>query len=154
MQIRKLVADRIKENPAQGVALLFDEIKRVLDEPRLPRWHPDAPGQLRDKADAEAALVLLERKMRPLAKLCHQEILKLVDAQLPLLSDSTRKELKRWAQIMLLFYDAHYGPGGPYQAFGSEGEDNGPYSHRLNPAKNSWPVGRPKGSPSCESNSK
>jgi hypothetical protein len=49
MQIRKSVVDRIKENPAQGLPLLFDEIKRVLDEPRLPRWHPDAPGQLRDK---------------------------------------------------------------------------------------------------------
>jgi hypothetical protein len=38
MQIRKSVADRIKENPAQGLPLLLDEIKRVLDEPRLPRW--------------------------------------------------------------------------------------------------------------------
>jgi hypothetical protein len=122
MQIRKSVADRTKENPAQGLPLLFDEIKRVLDTPGLPRWHPDASRQLRDKADAEAALVLIERKMRPLAKLCRQEILKLVDAPLPLLGDSTRKELKRWAQIMLLFYDAHYGPGGPYQAFRSEGE--------------------------------
>ena len=83
MQIRKSVADRIKENPAQGLPLLFDEIKRVLDEPRFPRWHPDAPGQLRDKADAEAALILLEREMRPLTKLCRQEILKLVDASLP-----------------------------------------------------------------------
>jgi hypothetical protein len=123
MQIRKSVADRIKENPAQGLPLLFDEIKRVLDEPRLPRWHPDAPGQFRDKADAEAALILLEREMRPLTKLCRQEILKLVDASLPLLTDSTRKELKRWAAIMLLFYDAHYGPGGPYEAFRSEGEE-------------------------------
>jgi hypothetical protein len=123
MQIRKSVADRIKENPAQGLPLLLNEIKRVLDEPRLPRWHPDAPGQLRDKADAEAAQVLLERTMRPLANICHQEILNLVDAPLPLLSDSSRKELKRWAQIMLLFYDAHYGPGGPYEAFRSEGEE-------------------------------
>ena len=123
MQIRKSVADRIKENPAQGLPLLFDEIKRVLDEPRLPRWHPDAPGQLRDKADAKAALVLLERTMRPLAKLCREEILKLVDAPLPLLSDSTRKEFKRWAQIMLLFYDAHYGRGGPYEALRSECEE-------------------------------
>jgi hypothetical protein len=123
MQIRKSVADRIKENPAQGLLLLFDEIKRVLDEPPLPRWHPDAPGQLRDRADAEAALDLLRRQMRPLTKICHREILKLVDAPLPLLSDSTRKELKRWAQIMLLFYDAHYGPGGPYEAFKSEVEE-------------------------------
>jgi hypothetical protein len=123
MQIRKSIADRIKENPAQGLPLLLNEIKRVLDEPRLPRWHPDAPGQLRDKADAEAAQVLLERTMRPLANICHQEILNLVDAPLPLLSDSSRKELKRWAQIMLLFYDAHYGPGGPYEAFRSEAEE-------------------------------
>jgi hypothetical protein len=123
MQIRKSVADRIKENPAQGLPLLFDEIKRVLDEPWLPRWHPDAPGQLRDKVDAEAALVLLESRMRPLAKLCRQEILKLIDAPLPLLSDSRRKELKRWAQIILLFYNAHYGPGGPYEALRSEGEE-------------------------------
>jgi hypothetical protein len=123
MQIRKSVVDRIKESPAQGLPLLFDEIKRVLDEPRLPRWHPDAPGQLRDRADAEAALDLLRRHLRPLANICHQEILKLVDAPLPLLSDSRRKELKRWAQIMLLFYDAHYGPGGPYEAFRSECEE-------------------------------
>jgi hypothetical protein len=123
MQIRKPVADRIKENPAQGLPLLLDEIKRVLDEPRLPRWHPDASRQLRDKADVEAALDLLQRHMRPLTKICYREILKLADAPLPLLSDSTRKELKRWAQIMLLFYDAHYGPGGPYEAFRSEGEE-------------------------------
>jgi hypothetical protein len=37
MQIRKSVANRIKENPAQGLPLLLDDIKRVLDEPRLPR---------------------------------------------------------------------------------------------------------------------
>ena len=123
MQIRKSVADRIKENPARGLALLFDEIERVLDAPGLPRWHPDASRQLRDKADAEAALNLLRTYLRPLADICHQEILKLIDAPLPLLSDSTRKELKRWAQIMLLFYDAHYGPGGPYEAFRSEGEE-------------------------------
>ena len=123
MQIRKSAADRIKENPAQGLPLLLDEIKRVLDEPRLPRWHPDASRRLRDKADAEAALDLLRRHLRPLADICHQEILKLIDAPLPLLSDSTRKELKRWAQIMLLFCHAHHGPLGPYEAFRSEGEE-------------------------------
>jgi hypothetical protein len=123
MQIRKSVADRIKENPAQGLSFLFGEIKRVFDEPRLPRWHPHALGQLRDKADAEAALDLLRSHLRPLADICHQEILKLVDAPLPLLSDSTRKELKRWARVMLLFYNAHHGPGGPYEALRSEGEE-------------------------------
>jgi hypothetical protein len=36
-----------------------------------------------------------QKKMRPLAQICHHEILQLADARLPLLSEPTRQELKR-----------------------------------------------------------
>jgi hypothetical protein len=46
------------------------------------------------------------------------EIAKLQD-----LSEADRApfaELKQWGQIMLLQYDAHYGPGGPYEGLHRE----------------------------------
>jgi hypothetical protein len=63
---------------------------------------------------------VLEKEMRSLAKICRQEILKLVDAPLPLLSDSTREELKRSARITLLLDEALYRPGGAIRSFQSQ----------------------------------
>jgi hypothetical protein len=123
MQIRKPLAERIMQSPVEErLRLLVDEILRVRDEPSLPRRHPNAAKQLQAKAEATAALELFGRKMQPLMKTCHQELLALQDAKLPLLGASARAELKRWGRTMLLFYDAHWGPGGPYEGQNEENE--------------------------------
>ena len=110
MQIRKPLAERIMQSPVEErLRLLVDEILRVRDEPRLPRKHRDATRQFQAKAEARSALRWLRKEMRPLVKICHQELLTLIDAPLTHLSKSTRLELKQSARIALLLHSALYG---------------------------------------------
>lgn len=53
-QPHKTLEERIRENPAEGLSLIFDEIQRVLNEPQLPPGHPNAAKQLQAKTEAKA----------------------------------------------------------------------------------------------------
>ena len=108
----------IRRNPGVGLVLLVEEIARVLDAPWLPRGHPDALEQVREKIEAQAALDQLRRDLPGLTRICRKELEKLLDAwpsSLGHLGEAQRMELKQRARIALLLHDAHYGPSGPYE---------------------------------------
>jgi hypothetical protein len=75
---RSLVA-KVEEASLGELSLIADEIRSLLDEPQLPLGHPDASQQRQAKEEAEAASELLGRKIWPLMKLCHQELLKFAE---------------------------------------------------------------------------
>ena len=117
-QRRRALEATIRSNPGVGLVLLVEEIARVLDAPWLPRGHPDALEQVREKIEAQAALDQLRRDLPGLTRICRKELEKLLDAWPPSLDhlgEAERLELKQQARITLLFHDAHYGPGGPYE---------------------------------------
>jgi hypothetical protein len=68
---------KVEEASLWELSLVADEIRSVLDEPRLPREHLDAFKQRQAQEEAEAASELLGRKIWPLMELCHNELLKL-----------------------------------------------------------------------------
>jgi hypothetical protein len=114
----------IRRNPGVGLPLLVEEITRVLDAPWLPRGHPDALEQVWEKVEAQAALDQLRRDLPALTRICRKELEKLLDAwpsSLNHLGEAQQLELKQSARITLLFYDAHYGPGGPYEGSEAKG---------------------------------
>ena len=117
-QTRKSLEATIRRDPGVGMPLLVEEISRVLDAPWLPRGHPDALEQVREKIEAQAALDQLRRDLPGLTRICRKELEKLLDAwpsSLGHLGEAQRMELKQRARIALLLHDAHYGPGGTYE---------------------------------------
>src|SRR6516165_12421576 len=119
----------IRGKPAVGLQLLVEEITRVLDAPWLPRGHPDALEQVREKIEAQAALDQLRRDLPGLSRICRKELENLLDAwpsSLDHLGEAQRMELKQRARIALLVHDAHYGPRGPFERFATKGNDQFP----------------------------
>jgi hypothetical protein len=115
----------IRSNPGVGFVLLVEEITRVLDAPWLPAGHPGALQQVWEKIEAQAALDRLRRDLPGLTRICRKELEKLLNAWPPSLDhlgEAQRTELKRQARITLLLHDAHYGSGGPYERFATEGD--------------------------------
>ena len=117
-QRRTALEATIRRNPGVGLQLLVEEITRVLDAPWLPCGHPGALEQVWEKVEAQAALDQLQRDLSNLSRICRKELEKLLDtwpSSLDHLGEAQRLELKQQARIALLVYDAHYGPGGPYE---------------------------------------
>ena len=124
-QTRRSLEAIIRRNPGVGLQFLVEEIMRVLEAPWLPCEHPRALEQVREKIEAQAALAQLRRDLPRLTRICRKELEKLLDAWPPSLDhlgEVQRTELKRQARIKLLTYDAHYGPGGPYERFAIESD--------------------------------
>ena len=124
-QRRRALEATIRSNPGVGLVLLVEEIARVLEAPWLPCGHPGALEQVWEKVEAQAALDQLQRDLPGLSRICRKELEKLLDtwpSSLSHLSEAQQLELKQSARITLLFHDAHYGPGGPYERFAIEGD--------------------------------
>jgi hypothetical protein len=120
---------KMNENSGEEFAAIIDELLNILHQPVLPPDHPDAPAQKLEKREAQAALDdIRTRLLPPVTRLALARLHELI--ALPLLphddpNSADLAEVKRKARITLLKWNAHYGPGGPYEALSPTREDDG-----------------------------
>jgi hypothetical protein len=102
---------------AETLPMFVEEFQEILNQPALPPDHRDAEAQRRQKASAQANL---DQILTLLLKWSQQ----IIDTP-PLPPDHPHaamlQEEKRRAQTTLLHWNAHYGPGGPYEGLGPKG---------------------------------
>jgi hypothetical protein len=102
----------------EALALSLGDIESILVEPVLPLDHPDAAAQSLAKRAAQAAMDNVTRSALKRA----QEII----SQPPLPAGhpdaAVQAEIKRAIQILLLRWNAHYAPGGPYEGLRDGGD--------------------------------
>jgi hypothetical protein len=106
------------ETAPEEFSAIFDELLNILAQPVLPSDHPGAAAQQLEKSEAQAVLGDIRRRLLPpLTKRALSKLHELVDPpSLPHDHPVDLDEVKRSARITLLKWNAHYGPGGPYEA--------------------------------------
>src|SRR5713101_2507147 len=120
-QFRKTIEEIVKENP-ESLLLIVDEIQGILDQPPLPPGHPDAGAQRLAKRRAQATMDHIDKRVSaellPLALKALREIIDMAPLPADHPAAAALQEEKRKARILLLRWNAHYGPGGPYEGLG------------------------------------
>jgi hypothetical protein len=116
----KLLEDKkMNEDAGEELGAIIDELLDILHQPVLPLNHPDAAAQRLEKREAQVLLNNIGMRLRPVTRLALAGLYELID--LPNCVELA--EVKRRARITLLKWNAHYGPGGPYEAINPARDD-------------------------------
>jgi hypothetical protein len=103
------------------LTLIFDELQSILNQPPLPTDHPNAAAQRAAKSRARATLENIQAGLTELQRLAIKRAQEIIDTP-PLPNEhpgaAALEHAKRTARTSLLFWNAHYGPGGPYEGLG------------------------------------
>ena len=126
-RFRKTLYEKIEA--VEALPLLLDQLRSIRDQPPLPPDHPDAAAQKGAKSRARAALDHIEAQISEHMPLVLKTLREMVNKPSPLPPDHPHaamiQEEKRKAQILLLLWNAHYGPGGPFEGLGPVQDDDG-----------------------------
>jgi hypothetical protein len=113
-QFAKSIEDIIRADPT-ALKLLVGQLQAIIDQPAVPAGHPNAASQQWDKKKAQATMHEVHARLRRMVPLAIKRLQEIIDLP-PLPSDDPHaaalQDLKRSAQTTLIYWNAHYGPGG------------------------------------------
>jgi hypothetical protein len=117
-QFAKSIDEIIRMDPTKAFELMVDELQAIIDQPALPADHPNAASHQLEKKAAQAMMDDVHERLQGAVPLALKRVQELIDLR-PLPPDdphaASLQDLKRSAQTTLLYWNAHYGPGGLYE---------------------------------------
>jgi hypothetical protein len=122
-QFAKSIDEIIRIDPTKAFELMVDELQAIIDRPPLPADHPNAALRQLEKKAAQAMMDEVQARLQRAVPLALKRVQEIIDLR-PLPPDdphaASLRDLKRSARTTLLYWNAHYGPGGLFEELGTK----------------------------------